>query len=215
MHNAGAAAAATCPIKLNALGHYQGREGGVFKSSPIPTVHNPSCKTAAKHTKLQRLLQGRVVSSCWLTTVVRDFVDVFSINLCQLTDLDDEIVSHGSSTAVSLWEKIEPFVLPKMVLIWCVCHARHVFSGQRPLMNSFCVLLLLRTYLCFTTKFVDVNCKGDKKTYQLLQDVSHQHLHAPKNCPGSPDCFDWRWFSFCTLADIFMFLVFKSKTNRK
>ena len=62
--------AATCPIKLNALGHYQGRGGGVFKSSPIPTVHNPSFKTAAKHTKLQRLLQGRVVSSCWLTTVV-------------------------------------------------------------------------------------------------------------------------------------------------
>ena len=62
--------AATCPIKLNALGHYQGRGGGVFKSSPIPTVHNPSCKTAAKHTKLERLLQGRVVSSCWLTTVV-------------------------------------------------------------------------------------------------------------------------------------------------
>ena len=63
--------AATCPIKLNALGHYQGRGGGVFKSSPIPTVHNPSCKTAAKHTKLERLLQGRIVSSCWLTTVVK------------------------------------------------------------------------------------------------------------------------------------------------
>lgn len=45
-------------------------------------------------------------------------------------------------------------------------------------------------------------CKGDKRTYQLLQDVSHQQLKPAKNRPGSPKSFDWRWLSWFSSGDI-------------
>ena len=50
------------------------------------------------------------------------------------------------------WENFGPFMLPKMLLIWCVHSACDPIFGQRPTMNSLYVELLLRTYMCSTTK---------------------------------------------------------------
>ena len=50
------------------------------------------------------------------------------------------------------WENFEPFLLPKMLLIWCVHSACDPIFGQRPTINSLYVQLWLRTYTCSTTK---------------------------------------------------------------
>ena len=50
------------------------------------------------------------------------------------------------------WENFEPFLLPKMLLIWRVHSACDPIFGQRPTINSLYVQLWLRTYMCSTTK---------------------------------------------------------------
>ena len=60
--------------------------------------------------------------------------------------------AHVCRVRVGGWENFEPFLLPKMLLIWCVHSACDPIFGQRPTINSLYVQLWLRTYMCYTTK---------------------------------------------------------------
>ena len=60
--------------------------------------------------------------------------------------------AHACRVRVGGWENFEPFLLPKMLLIWCVHSACDPIFGQRPTINSLYVQLWLRTYMCSTTK---------------------------------------------------------------
>ena len=60
--------------------------------------------------------------------------------------------AHVCRVRVGAWENFEPFLLPKMLLIWCVHSACDPIFGQRPTINSLYVQLWLRTYMCSTTK---------------------------------------------------------------
>ena len=60
--------------------------------------------------------------------------------------------AHVCRVRVGGWENFEPFLLPKMLLIWCVHSACDPIFGQRPTINSLYVQLWLRTYMCSTTK---------------------------------------------------------------
>ena len=60
--------------------------------------------------------------------------------------------AHVCRVRVGGWENFEPFLLPKMLLIWCVHSACDPIFGQRPTINSLYVQVWLRTYMCSTTK---------------------------------------------------------------